>query len=376
LAHFDAHQFWQAVANGISLGCLIGLLAVGYSLVYGVAKLINFAHGDIFTLGGYYLLFFLSGTRSDSSRNALVFIVMTAGVAGFALGRRFQHRSTHFLGAALGALLGAAVGFAFIGRHLSILFAVLAAIVLIAVAGVAFEYLVYRPLEGAPRLSYLVAAIGLSISLQGLMQLLFGTDRRAFPTDINSQLSGLRVPRLLDGYFSGLDIVIIGFTVVVTIMLHWLAKNSTIGIAIRASADDPVLATRLGLNVRLAKVQVFALGSALAAVCAFFFVARQRVLEPTLGFSQGIVAFAAAVIGGIGRLTGALLGGLFIGMILSILPLFDTEPLTRHLPEKWVEFLPSLNLSDWGLGIVYLLMALVFISKPRGLLSEQTWRDV
>jgi branched-subunit amino acid ABC-type transport system permease component len=212
--------------------------------------------------------------------------------------------------------------------------------------------------------------------LQGLMQLLFGTERRSFPSNVSEQLSILPIPEFLAGYFSGLDLLIIAFTITITIVVSWLAKTSIFGLAIRATADDPILAARFGVDVRLAKVQVFAVGSALAAVAAFFFIARERVLEPTLGYNQGVLAFAAAVIGGIGRLSGALLGGLFIGLVLSVLPLVETEALIRYLPQSWVVFLPSLNLSDWGTGIVYFLLAVVLILRPRGIIAEQSWRDV
>jgi len=370
------HEIWQSVANGVSLGCLIGLLAVGYSLVYGVAKLINFAHGDLFTLAGYYMLFFMVGSPSGRPRHVFYFLVSTTAVVAFAWSKRFFTGPRRLLVGCGGGAVGAGAGYLLIGRSSPLFVALLGGIAFIAVAGVAFEYLVYRPLEGSPRLSYLVAAIGLSLSLQGLMQLLFGTERRTFPPSVNSQLSSLPVPHVLVGYFTGLDLLIIGFTVALTAVAAWFAKHSIVGMCIRATADEPVLAERLGLNVRFAKVQVFALGTALAAVCSFFFVARQRVLEPTLGYSQGILAFAAAVIGGIGSLGGSLLGGLFIGMVLSVLPLVNTEPLIRQLPASWVRVLPSLNLSDWGLGVVYLLMAVVLIVRPRGLLSERFWRDV
>jgi branched-chain amino acid transport system permease protein len=344
--------------------------------VYGVARLINFAHGDIFTLAGYYILFFVVGNRTAHSANLMFFLVATCTVAAFAWCRRIRRMPFRLLMAAGGGLLGAGVGAVLVGRSTPIILAVLAATLLISIAGVAFEYLVYRPLEGSPRLSYLVAAIGLSLSLQASMQLLFGTERRSFPPEVSAHLSALPVPGFLIGYFSGLDLLIISFTVAITILVTWLAKTSKYGIAIRATADDPILATRLGIDVRAAKVQVFALGSALAGVAAFFFVARERVLEPTLGYTQGILAFTAAVIGGIGRLNGALLGGLFLGLVLSMLPLIEVEPLTRHLPQNWLPFLPSLNLSDWGVGIAYLLLAVVLAVRPRGIVAEQSWRDV
>jgi branched-chain amino acid transport system permease protein len=373
----DTHLILQGAANGLTLGCLIGLLAVGYSLVYGVARLINFAHGDVFTLAGYYIFFFVMTGRSPHSVNVMVFLVATCAIAAFAWGHSLRRTSLRLVVAFGGALLGAGIATFLIGRGTTpLVLTVLAAVVLIAVAGVAFEYLVYRPLEGAPRLSYLVAAIGLSLTLQASMQLLFGSERRSFPEQVHAQLSRLPVPGFLVGYFSGLDLLIVGFTFAITIAATWLARSSKYGIAIRATADDPILATRIGIDVRAAKVQVFALGSALAGVAAFFFIARERVLEPTLGYTQGVLAFAAAVIGGIGRLTGALVGGLFIGVVLSMLPLIDIEPLKSRLPDGWSAFLPSFNLSDWGIGIVYFLLALVLVIRPRGIISEQFWRDV
>jgi branched-chain amino acid transport system permease protein len=260
--YVDAHLILQGIANGLTLGCLIGLLAVGYSLVYGVARLINFAHGDLFTLSGYYILFFLLGDPSVHSANLMFFIVATSTVTAFAWGRKLRRTSARIFVAVGSGILATGVGTLLIGRNIPILLAVLAATLLISAAGVAFEYLVYRPLEGSPRLGYLVAAIGLSLSLQGLMQLLFGTERRSFPPSVSAQLSALPVPGFLIGYFSGLDLLIISFTAAITVVASWLAKSSRFGIAIRATADDPILAARFGIDVRQAKMQVFAVGSA------------------------------------------------------------------------------------------------------------------
>jgi branched-chain amino acid transport system permease protein len=368
-----AEQLAHGLANGLSLGCLIGLLAVGYSLIYGVARLINFAHGDLFVLGGYYTLFLVRGGERIELTSILVLWTLTTALAIFSTLRRFPFAKR--LGVAIGgAAIAALLGFSVLGKGLPTPLAVTLAMLFSAVAGVAFEYTVYKPLDGAPRLNYLVAAIGLSLALQGFMQIFFGTQRRSFPSESIRVLQG--APFWTHGYFTSLDILIISTTLLITLGTALLAKRSTIGLMIRATADDPILASRLGLDTRAARAYVFAAGTALAALAAFLFVGRQGVLEPTLGYSQGILAFSAAVIGGIGNLGGSLLGGMFIGIIVSLLPLVDTDAILASLPSFLQHALPSVNLSNWGLGVVYLLMALTLAFRPAGLLANEQTREL
>lgn len=367
----------HALANGIVLGCLLGLLAVGYSLVYGVAKLINFAHGEFFVMGGYFLLYLLLGSASGHEMQFSCVVATIGGLATISLlaGRRVSPQASF----AVVSSVALALGFmAWQGTRMEvpIALAVVIAIVLGALLGIAAEFVVYRPLEGSSRLAYLVAALGLSVFLQGIMQLLFGTERRSFPPPVIEKLERLPIPPGLERFFTGLDVLIVISTLSLTLLSVYFFRSTGYGIEMRAAAASPRLAARLGVDVRRTRSRVFGAGAALAGLTAFFFVARQHILEPTLGYSQGILAFCAAVLGGIGRLGGALLGGLFIGLVLSVLPLINTLALEAWLPPEVVERLPSLNPSDWGLGIVYLLMAIVLAFRPAGLVAETQWREV
>lgn len=358
--------------DGLASGCLIGLVAVGYSMAYGLARVVNFAHGELFTLAGYFALL-LAGSPTPAEQHAAVAIVTVVG--GLSAISMTWDRGAKVAGRA-GALWG-------------VVSAVLAAVVfrgglpwwlvvgitvgLSSCVGMAIEFVAYRPLARADRLSPLVAAVGLSQCLVALMQGVFSPKSRFFPSSLTNPLSHL-LP--LPG---ALDTLVVTVTVVITAGAWIVARRSRAGIELRAVADDAVLAARLGINTARSARAAFGVGGALAGVAVILQVTRAHVLAPTMGYSYGILAFSAAVLGGIGNLGGALAGGILIGLVLSLLPMLAV------IVEQWTgvslsdqaalpRWLPVLDPSAWGLTLVYLAMAGVLVLRPRGILGERTWR--
>jgi len=254
----------------------------------------------------------------------------------------------------------------------------LACVCTIAVA-LFLEFVAYRPLAGSARLNYLISAIGMSLAFQGVMQILFGTERRRFPESVVESLS------FLDGSLeslgireivSGVDALIVITSIAAMIVVFVVVQRTRVGLVVRAVADDAQLARQFGVDVTLAHIAAFAIGALLACLASILFVARENALEPTFGYHQGLLAFAAAVLGGIGRIDGAFVGGLVIGIVLSFAPLIPIDVLAAALLGESVSSLPSFRASDWSYGVVYITMIFILILRPKGLLGEKRHRIV
>ncbi|MEQ9125281.1 MAG: branched-chain amino acid ABC transporter permease LivH [Alphaproteobacteria bacterium] len=260
--------FVQQLINGVTLGSIYGLIAIGYTMVYGIIGMINFAHGDIFMIGAF----------------AALIVIVGLGAIG--------------LGAA-GAL---------------ILVALLAAMLIAAVYGWALERIAYRPLRGSFRLAALISAIGMSIFLQNYVQLSQGARVKPLQPMVNGGFELMR-----EGDFtvnlSYLQIMIVASTVVLMAGFSLLIAKTSIGRAQRACEQDMKMAALLGLDVNRTISLTFVMGAALAAVAGMMFLLYYGVIDFFIGFLAGIKAFTAAVLGGIGSLPGAMLGGLLIGLI-------------------------------------------------------------
>jgi len=260
--------FVQQLINGVTLGSIYGLIAIGYTMVYGIIGMINFAHGDIFMIGAF----------------AALIVIVGLGAIG--------------LGAA-GAL---------------ILVALLAAMLIAAVYGWALERVAYRPLRGSFRLAALISAIGMSIFLQNYVQLSQGARVKPLQPMINGGFELMR-----EGDFtvnlSYLQIMIVTSTVVLMAAFSLLIAKTSIGRSQRACEQDMKMAALLGLDVNRTISLTFVMGAALAAVAGMMFLLYYGVIDFFIGFLAGIKAFTAAVLGGIGSLPGAMLGGLLIGLI-------------------------------------------------------------
>ena len=247
--------------SGLALGSVYAIIALGYTMVYGIAKMLNFAHGDIIMAGGY--------------------------VAFYAC--------TKF--------------------NLPWWLCIIVAIVSCIILGVLVERLAYKPLRAASSLSVLITAIGVSYFLQNSAQLLFGSDTKIFPALITEGSFKLFNGQLVISYLTVITIVI---CLLIMVFLTMFINNTKTGKAMRACAEDKGAAQLMGINVNTTISITFAIGSGLAAIASILLCCTYPSLSPTLGSMPGIKAFTAAVFGGIGSIPGALLGGLLLGIIENL----------------------------------------------------------
>ena len=249
-------QFIGALISGLNLGSIYALIALGYTMVYGIAKMLNFAHGDIIMVGAYS-------------------VIVSA-----------------------------------VTLKLPPIVAILIAVVVCAALGVTIEFLAYRPLRQSPPLAVLITAIGVSYLLQNLALLIFGPEQKSTPAlfDLPSlTLGGVTV--------DGITLLTLGVTAAIMVGLTLFINLTRMGKAMRAVSEDRDAAELMGISVNKTITITFAIGSALAAVASVFFGATYTYIKPTTGSMPGIKAFTAAVFGGIGSIPGAMLGGILLGLI-------------------------------------------------------------
>jgi branched-chain amino acid transport system permease protein len=255
--------FLQQLVNGITLGGVYALVALGYTMVYGIIQLINFAHGEIFAAGGYMGVILISWLVSQ-------------GYPPFVC---------------LGAALVLAMGYC-------------------ALLAMAVEKLAYKPLRSSSRLSVLLSALGMSIFLQNGLMLTQGVYDRAYPGEMVQ--GGFEIGGAVVSY---MQIVIVGITVALLVGLNILVFKTRIGKAMRATAQDKTMSALVGINSSRIISLTFAIGAALACAAGIMVGMYYGSVRYDMGFVPGVKAFSAAVLGGIGNITGAMLGGLIIGMI-------------------------------------------------------------
>ena len=281
----------EQLINGLSTGSIYALIALGYTMVYGIARMINFAHGDIIMVGAYAL----------------------------------------YVGVSL--------------MNLPIAAAILLSIIVCAVLGITVEKVAYKPLRKAPPLAVLITAIGVSFLLQNLALLIF----KATPIPFQSVI---QVPSVSIGgiTISGVTIVTLVMTLISMVILTLFINQTRAGSAMRAVSEDKGAAELMGINVNRTLPQTFAIGSVLAAIAGILYICQYQSLRPTLGALPGIKAFVAAVLGGIGNVPGAMLGGIVLGLIESIAKAYI-----------------STELSD---AIVFGVLVVVLLVRPSGLLGK------
>ncbi len=281
----------EQLINGLRSGSIYALIALGYTMVYGIAKMINFAHGDIIMVGAYSLYVFIARLK------------------------------------------------------MPVVPAVIFTILVCAIIGVVIEKVAYKPLRKAPPLAVLITAIGVSYLLQNLAQLIFTANPITFKSIINLKavkIAGITIP--------GITLVTLVVTFICMAALTLFINKTKAGSAMRAVSEDKAAAQLMGINVNRTISMTFAIGSALAAVAGIIFICQFQSVEPTLGALPGIKAFVAAVLGGIGSVPGAMLGGLLLGVIESVSKAYI-----------------STQLAD---AIVFGVLVIVLLVKPSGLLGK------
>ena len=280
----------NTIFDGLSLGAIYALIALGYTMVYGIAKMLNFAHGDIIMVGAYSI--FAALLMGDSP--------------------------------------------------IAIVLAVLIPIILCTVLGITVERTAYRPLRGASPLAVLITAIGVSYLLQGISQLIFGVTPR--PVDF-------KIPGNI-GSFNVYTIVTLVVATILMVALTAFVKYTKTGRAMVAVSEDRGAAQLMGINVNKIIAITFAIGSALAACASIFYLMQIPSVSPTFGSMPGIKAFTAAVIGGIGSIPGAMLGGVLLGLV---------EKICLSIPV----------LAPYTTAIEFSLLIVILLVKPSGFLGKK-----
>ena len=292
------HVFLQQTLNGISLGSIYALIALGYTMVYGVMRLINFAHGDIYMLGaffGYYTSRLSHGRMGGNLLEAIVILLIS--------------------------------------------------MLACALVGMLIERLAYRPVRKASRLTSLIIAISLSLFLENLAQLIFGADPKFFPQLIPEKqiaLGGLSL--------TNQQVIVLGVALLLMVSLNFFIVYTRPGKAMRAASFNLEAAKLMGINTDAMISLTFAIGSALAAAAGILVSLNQPSIDPLMGVMTGLKAFVAAVLGGIGNIYGAVLGGLILG-----------------LAETFVSGYGSSTYRD---AIAFLILIVILLFKPEGILGK------
>ena len=302
--------FFQELVNGVTTGALYSLVALGFSMVYGVLKLLNFPHGDLYMIGayvGFFVIQWFGGPQHLTIAVPLLLVIMFVLAAG-----------------------------------------------LVGGLGVAIERFAYRPLRDAPRIAPLITAIGISFFLENAALLLFGAQFRIYNTaEFISLSSGIQIGSVT---IDSVQILVLVLGVALMIGLRLLVNRTRLGKQMRAVAADREAAEMLGINVNFVITATFFLGSALAGVAGIMGGLLFNQVTSTIGFIAGLKAFTAAVVGGIGSIPGAMLGGLFIGVAESFV--------TGYISSTYS------NLIVFGILIVVMLL------RPSGLLGRAQLQKV
>jgi branched-chain amino acid transport system permease protein len=301
----------QYLINGLTFGALIALIALGYTMVYGIVELINFAHGDLFMLGSF----------------ANISLLAALGFGGLGFTATITDASSFLIA---GALIGCAI--------LSVVFC--------AGLNFAVEYTVYRPLRNAPKLAPLVSAIGVSFIFMNAGLFWGGPQDVNFPDLIsNSNLLGTDAAIRI----TYKDVLIIAVTVPLMLALTIFVKVTRLGKAMRATAQNPTAAALMGIDTNFVISATFVIGGALAGAASLIYAVSVNTISYQMGFQNGLYAFTAAVLGGIGRIPGAVLGGIVIGLVRSFGSAF--------VGEMWVN------------ALVFGILIIILIFRPTGLLG-------
>lgn len=356
LGDYTLARVVQDFLNALTLGSLYALIALGYTMVYGIIRLINFAHGEIFMLGSYFAFYAMTLTPMSWGL-ALLVTVLLGGTVLLVLRSLFNLEEPKRT-AALTLIIFAGTFFLLAFRHMGWIEALLLSMLATGVAGVLLEAVAYRPLRGAPRESMLITAIAASFFLQNMGQLIFGPRVQGFnaQTILNRPLSFAIGEETV--YYTGILIVVPVVTALLLLILNLFVTRTKLGKAMRATAQDAEVAQMMGVNVNQVIALTFFIGSILAAAAGVMYAIRFGQIHPLMGLIPGIKAFTAAVIGGIGSLPGAVLGGVLLGFIeIYVVSLFPT-------------------LSAYKDVFAFVLLILILLFRPSGLVGEDLTEKV
>ncbi len=299
------NQFLQQLINGLSLGSIYALIALGYTMVYGVLRFINFAHGDIYMVGAF---------------------------SGFYLGRWLMTNMGMQSSITLGVLV------------------LVGAMTICAAAGLLIERLAYRPLRNRPRLTVLITAIGVSLFLEYSGQVFFGADPKPFPPLIPD----VKIPAGFITVTSN-QLIVLAVTIVLLVGLSFVVLKTKMGMAMRALSNNPTATSLMGINNNVIISFTFGLGSALAAAAGILASLNYPVINPLMGLLPGIKAFVAAVLGGIGNIPGAALGGLILGVAETLIVGYGDR---INIPPSYRD------------AVAFVLLIGILLFKPSGLLGK------
>ncbi|MEK7307753.1 MAG: branched-chain amino acid ABC transporter permease [Nitrospirota bacterium] len=294
-------MFLQQIINGLTVGAVYALIALGYTMVYGVLELINFAHGEIYMIGAYLGIIFLG-------------ILTVLGVTEYSI-------------------------------ILSVLLTFILAVLFCSAYGFTIEKFAYKPLRKAARLNPLISAIGVSIFLQNYVMLSQGETDKVFPTLFKTSYI-----EFLNATMTTLQVFIFFSSLLLMLMLHLFVMKTRTGKAMRAVAQDKVMASLLGINVDRIISVTFIIGSGLAAVAGVMVAMYYGRVNYFIGYIAGIKAFTAAVLGGIGSIPGAMLGGFILGLIES----FGASYLSSEFKDAYA----------------FIILIIILLIKPTGLLGK------
>ena len=296
-------EFIQQLINGLSLGSIYALIALGYTMIYGILRFINFAHGDVFMVGafsGYYLAIIFGFSTSSGLTSILLAVLI-----------------------------------------------LICSMVICAALGYTIEKLAYKPLRSSPKLTILITAIGVSLFLEYTGQLVFGADPKSFPTLVENK----PVATLGGAVIFSNPLVVLVTAVVLMLILRMIVLKTKMGTAMRAVSFNPTAASLMGININRIISFTFIIGSSLAAAAGILFGLNYPKIDPLIGILYGLKAFVAAVLGGIGNIAGAALGGMIIG-----------------LTETFVSGYISSTYRD---AIAFGILILILLFKPTGLMGKK-----
>ena len=364
-------QFIQQLINGLSVGSIYALIAVGYTMVYGVLQLINFAHGDVFMVGAMVALYTATGHVPPALPLWFHVVVIASLLAAFVFqtlrGRpwktvlaRLLPLTAVYVLSIPALLVGSAVA-----RRLSLpswwttIFVVCATVSVCGVLGFLIERLAYRPLRDKPRINSLITAIGISLLLEygGQNAAVFGATPQAFPAGL---IPGIKGPLVAAHgiVIDRVDALVLGITLLIMLGLMYVVLRTRTGLALRAVSFRFDTAALMGINIDRIISFTFVLGSCLAGVAGLLYAEKYPSVDPLMGLLPGIKAFIAAVFGGIGNIAGAVIGSIVLGLVEAMV----------------VGYLPGG--SQYRDGVAFVILIAILLVKPSGLLGKHVVEKV